>query len=230
MSKRSDAIDKRTISKHGRTGACVQCGLCCLIGVPVKRVPKAEPAKPVPYGIVHCPKCHGLAHLYEVQTATPCPKCNGTGHIIRGKPPSEIPTWGPDLRLHNERMGYRVALETTGYWFMAKWGPCPHLEMPESESLRHGELWIWGIPGVVEYLEAQSPGLVWDWEGIDRVLEAMKEQKITLRCAQYDHRPDCCRVLPANNMCLWLVAKDHCGYNFPRQRDKDRQPMKEEGQ
>ena len=44
----------------------------------------------------------------------------------------EPPTEGPDARLYWEREGYAVGLETTAYWFMMRWDPCPHLSIPYS--------------------------------------------------------------------------------------------------
>lgn len=87
-SPRADVINLGIEKARGRTGSCRRCGLCCLLGNVVKRVPKKEPPREP------------------------------------GEPRPREATWGHDLVILHERGGYRVALETTGYYFMAKWDPC----------------------------------------------------------------------------------------------------------
>jgi len=91
-----DIINRIAVERNGRTGECVECGLCCLLATPVKRVPKERVNDPDPEK--------------------------------RG---------GPDGLLLLERLGYRVARETRGYWFVAKWDPCPYYWFYRDEDGKH---------------------------------------------------------------------------------------------
>lgn len=97
----------------------------------------------------------------------------------KGGPGEPTYPWGETGVLRLRRQGYRVALETTGFWFMARWDPCPFYWFINTTAGKDGK----------------GP---------------------RLGCTDYEHRPECCRIQPPNNLCLWLITRRYCGYSFPK--------------
>lgn len=141
--------------------------------------------------------------------------------VPKSEPPAQILVitegWGPGLKLRWERQGFRVAVETRGYWFMARWDPCPYqiLETPDDHGVDLGEIVICNVAGLVNVLSAAMDGMRWDMPRTLKILKAVDKAGARFTCTQYDDIPDECRIWPPNNLCLWLIVRERCGYGFP---------------